>query len=149
MKKHLSFFVPVLVTFLLIGCQKNTLDVATAEKIVRDFNAKFQQQPDQTLVQNASGDYVFINGEGGFVTKEQLVEMAKSLKVAKWDLDNLKVRAFDNVLVATGVNNHAMVGNDGKTATYQTAFTYIYHVKGGKLEVVSMHHSHVQNAMNE
>lgn len=150
MKKHQFFFVPIIGVFLLIGCQKNATDVATAKKMVSDLNVKFQQHPDQVMEQNSSGDYVFITGEGDFVTKTQMTEIAKSLKIAKWDLDSLKVRVFGNVFVATGVNNHTVVGNeDGKTTDYQTAFTYIYQEKGGKLELVSMQHSHVQSSTEE
>ena len=52
-------------------------------------------------------------------------------------------------LVATGVNNHAAGGDDGKAATFKTAFTYVYQEKGGKLEQVLIHHTHVQNATKE
>ena len=151
MKKHPFFFVPTIWALLLFGCQ-NTPDVATAEKMVREFNAKFQQQPYQlyqVMEQNTPGDYVFINGEGGFVTKEQMLAMSKDLKCGKWDLENLKVRALANVLVATGVNNHSFGGDDGKAVTYQTAFTYVYQAKGGKLEPVVWQHTHVQNATKE
>ena len=148
MKKHQFYFVPIILASLLIGCQ-NTPDVATAEKMVREFNAKLQQQPYQTFEQNTSPDYVFINGEGGFVTKEQMVGMAKDLKFEKWDLQDLKVRALDNVLVATGVNHHSILGTDGKVSSFQTAFTYIYQVKGGKLEQITMQHTHVQKETNE
>jgi hypothetical protein len=148
MKKHQFFFVPIIGAFLLIGCH-NTPDAATAEKMVREANEKFQQQPYQTFEQNTSGDYVFINGEGVFATKEQMLQGIKDVKFAKWDLGNLKVRALDHVLVATGVNHHSMGGDDGKALTYQTAFTYIYQEKGGKLEQVAAQHTHVQNATKE
>lgn len=148
MKKHQLFFASIIWALLFTGCQ-NTPDAATAEKMVREFNAKFQQQPYQTLEQNASGDYVFINGEGVFATKEQILQGIKDVKFAKWDLDNLKVRALDNAIVATGVNNHFMGGDDGKAQTYQTAFTYIYQEKDGKLDLVAMQHTHVQNETKE
>jgi hypothetical protein len=157
MKNYQFFFVLIIGVFLLVGCQEKApdvataqIDVATAEKMVRDFNVKFQQHPDQVMEQNTSDDYVFINGEGGFVPKTEMTEISKSLKIAKWDLENLKVRVLGNVFVATGVNNHTVVGNeDGNATDYQTAFTYIYQEKGGNLELVSMHHSHVQKATGE
>lgn len=148
MKNHPFFFISILFAFLFMGCQ-NTPDAATAEKMVREFNAKLQQQPHQSFEQNTYSDYVFINGEGGFVTKEEMVAMSKDLKFEKWDLENLKVRALDNVLVATGVNNHAVSGDDGKASLYNTAFTYVYQAKGEKLEAVLFHHTHVQNATKE
>ena len=146
MKKYLFFFASILFAFLFTGCQ-NTLDTATAEKMVREVNTKFQQQPYQYMEQNTSSDYVFINGEGVFVTKEQMLAIAKDTKISKWDLVNLKVRALDHVLVATGINNHA--ADDGKAQTYNTAFTYIYQEKGGKLEQLVAQHTHVQNSTKE
>jgi hypothetical protein len=146
--RHPSFFISIIWAFLLFGCQ-NTPDTATAEKMVHELNKKFQEQPYQTLQQNASGDYIFINGEGLFNTKEQMLQGIKDVKFAKWDLDNLKIQALDHVLVATGVNNHSMGGEDGKALTYQTAFTYIYQEKGGNLEQVAAQHTHVQNATKE
>ncbi len=148
MKNHL-LFVPIMLACLFAGCQ-NTPDAATAEKMVREVNAEFQQQPYQTIEQNTPDDYVFINGEGVFASKEQMLQrIKKDVKIGKWDLDNLKVRALDHVLVATGVNNHSMGGDDGKALTYQTAFTYVYQEKGGKLESVAGQHTHVQNATKE
>ncbi len=144
MKKQQFLFVPMVWALLLIGCQEKTLDVATAEKMVREINVKFQQQPYETLEQNGSSDYVFINGEGGFVGKEQMLQIAKGTKIAKWDLDKLKVLVLDNVLVATGINNHSVGGDDGKASTFHVAFTYTYQVKNGELEVVTMQHTHVQ-----
>lgn len=146
--KHSSFFISIICAFLLFGCQ-TTPDTATAKKMVQDMNTKFLQQPYQTLQQNVSDDCVFINGEGLFNTKEQMLQVVKDTKVSKWDLENLKVQAFDHVLVATGVNNHAMGGDDGKALTYQTAFTYVYQEKGGNLEEVVAQHTHVQNATKE
>jgi ketosteroid isomerase-like protein len=148
MKKHQLFFVPIIWASLFIGCQ-NTPDVATAEKLVREFNAKLQQQPYQTFEQNTSSDYVFISADGGFVSREDMVGMLKDAKFEKWDLQNLKVRALDNVFVATGINNHTIVGEDGKASTYNTAFTYVYQNKGGKLEQVAMQHTYVPNATKE
>lgn len=148
MKKRLIFFVPTILSAFFMGCQ-NTPDAATAEKMVREVNVKFQQQPYQFMEQNTPADYVFITGEGDFVTKEQMLAMAKDTKISKWDLENLKIRALDNVLVATGVNNHATGGDDGKASTYNTAFTYVYQAKGEKLEAVLFHHTHVPNATKE
>lgn len=157
MKKHQFLFIAIIGIFLLMGCQENTpdasttgIDVATAEKMVRDVNEKFKQHLDELIAQNTSDDYVFINGEGVFVTKEQMAEIAESWKIAKWDLEDLNVRVFGNVFVATGVNSHTMVSNaDGQAIDYRTAFTYIYQEEDGKLEQVSAQHSHVQNATNE
>lgn len=157
MKKHQFFFVPIIGIFLLIGCQENTPDVATAEinvataeKMVRDFNAKFQQYTDQVIEQNISDGYIFINGEGAFATKAQMAEMTESWEISKWDLKDLKVRVLGNVFVATGVNNHTMVSTeDDNSMDFQTAFTYIYQEQDGKLELVSQQHSHVQNATDE
>ncbi|MBK8424673.1 MAG: hypothetical protein IPL27_01270 [Lewinellaceae bacterium] len=42
---------------LFAGCQ-STPDAATAEKMVREANAQFQQQPYQTMEQNTPADYV-------------------------------------------------------------------------------------------
>lgn len=146
--KNPLLFVPIMLACLFAGCQ-STPDAATAEKMVREANAQFQQQPYQTMEQNTPADYVFINGEGVFATKEQMLQAVKDVKIGKWDLDNLKVRALDHVLVATGVNNHSMGGDDGKALIYQTAFTYVYQDKGGKLEQVAGQHTHIQTAIKE
>ncbi len=148
MKKLPVIIVPIIGAILLFGCQK-TPDVATAEKMVREVNVKFQEQTYQFVEQNTSADYVFINGEGGFVTKEEMLAMSKDIKISKWDLENLKVRALDHVLVATGVNNHLVGGDDGKASAYNTAFTYVYQKKGEKLEAVLFQHTHVQNSTEE
>ncbi|WP_296705792.1 nuclear transport factor 2 family protein [Algoriphagus sp.] len=158
MKKYQFFFVLIIGVFLFFGFQENSpnavnseIDAATAEKMVRDFNSKLQQNPEQMMEQFTSDSFVFINGEGAFVTKAQMNETLKSWKIGKWDLNNLKVRVYGHVFVATGVNNHSLVNKqDGSTLDYQTAFTYIYQEKDGKLEEISLQqHSHVKPATNE
>ncbi|MBK8424674.1 MAG: hypothetical protein IPL27_01275 [Lewinellaceae bacterium] len=42
-----------------------------------------------------------------------------------------------------------MGGDDGKALIYQTAFTYVYQDKGGKLEQVAGQHTHIQTAIKE
>lgn len=150
MKNLRFFFILLIGAALLFGFHEHTSDAASAEEMVREFNAKFQKNPAQMTREQTTDDYMFINGEGAFASKEQMSEVGNHWGITKWDLQDLKVQVLGNVYVATGVNHHIMESKENEnTMEFRTAFTYVYHEKDGALKWASAQHTHVPKAEDE
>lgn len=89
--------------------------------------------------------FVMTNTEGKTSDKAAALATAKATKYANVDYSNLKVTAFGNAAIATGVFKATGTGEDGKAFDQNEQFTDTWvKMPGGKWQCVASHSSAIK-----
>ena len=113
------------------------------EKTVQDMNKSILADYPKYLNDFASPEFVLSNAQGQLMTFEQL-KAATDLKAIEWTITDLKVRQFDKIAIATGINKHTMMfAKQGIPYHYNVRFTYNYEFKNGKWMWLHAQHTNI------
>ncbi|WP_421828634.1 nuclear transport factor 2 family protein [Larkinella sp.] len=112
------------------------------EKLFQTMTEKYQANPLAELQKNASEDFVLISGSGYLIDKAKTLAIFKNVKNVEASLENLKLRQFGPILIATGKEHSVRHYNDG-TPDYTTDYlvTYVYEIKDNRLILLSAQHT--------
>ena len=113
-----------------------------AEKLFQTMVDNYKENPLTEIQQNASEDFVLISGSGYMIDKAKTLAIFKNVKNVEASLENLKLRQFGNILIATG-KEHSVRHHKDSTPDYITDYlvTYVYEINDNKLVHLSAQHT--------
>ena len=136
MKKTLCFL------FFAVALTTSVSAQTPIATLFEDMKKAFEANPSKAIQEQAVEDYVLVSGTGYIANKQQIVNLFKDVSKVDARFQDLKLRQFGNLLIATGREfsvRHYSNGSPDLSTDYLV--TYVYEIKDGKLLYVSGQHT--------